>query len=203
MHKRKLHHTLRLIKKIPVTVLIAAFIFSGVFSLVSLRQNNVKAIELRDAVTAADMSGGDVDAALFDLRTHVYSHMNSSLATDGGVYPPVQLKYRYERLVTAEKDRVSAQNAQLYTQAQADCEARIPSGRTIGRVECIQSFITSRGGAVEQPIPDALYKFDFAAPAWSPDRAGWSIVVTFVLFVLLVTRILSAAIIKHELKRHI
>ena len=125
--------------------------------------------------------------------------MNSHLAVPGGAYPPVQLKYRYERLLATEKDRVTVVNAQLYTEAQRYCEAQIPEGRSLYRIQCIQDYITNKGAAAQQAIPDALYKFDFVPPAWSPDLAGWMLVLTGILSVIFVLRTAAIRLIKHEL----
>lgn len=166
-------------------------------AITSLRHNNQVALQLRDEVLRVDEQNGDVEAALRKLREHVYGHMNSNLAVQGGVYPPVQLKFTYDRLAAAEKERVSAANAQLYTQAQGYCESLIPTGRSLNRIDCIQNYITERGGATEQPIPDASYKFDFAAPAWSFDKAGWSIIGCMIVGFLLLVRVATMMWLKH------
>ena len=149
-------------------------IFFGVIAVYSLRANNLGAIRLRNQVLAVDKANGDVEAALRELRTYVYSHMNANLSSGTNVYPPVQLKYRYDRLVSAEKERVAAQTTKVYTDAQKHCERKNStdfSGRN--RVPCIEAYVTSRS-VTEQPINQDLYKFDFASPAWTPDVAGIS-----------------------------
>jgi hypothetical protein len=133
-------------------------------------------VTLRSAVYTADQNNTDITTALNNLRTYVYAHMNTNLATSDGVYPPVQLKYTYDRLVKAESDRVAQANSQLYTQAQAYCQQQNSvdfSGRN--RVPCITNYVNAHG-IKTQPVPDALYKFDFVSPTWSPDLAGWSMV---------------------------
>jgi protein tyrosine phosphatase len=61
---------------------------------------------LRDKLLVVDQQDGDVELALRELREHIYSHMNSELG-GSNVQQPIQLKYRYERLVNAEKVRVT------------------------------------------------------------------------------------------------
>jgi hypothetical protein len=185
MHKRYLHHVLKRLRAVPA----AAFLISGIVLLViavfALRANNLRMLELREAVFAADEQNGDVEAALRDLREHVYAHMNTDLtASNNGIYPPIQLKYRYDRLVGAEKDRVSAVNAQVAIDAQNYCEQRFPGSFSGGpRVPCISEYIDANG-ASEQPISEALYQFDFESPGWSPDLAGWSIVLGLLSLVM-------------------
>jgi len=186
MNKRQLHHywrKSRLLK--PWYFLLIAAIF-GVVCVVTLRNNYQQMVVLRDAVYSADKNNGDVTKALNDLRSDVYVHMNTSLATSDGVYPPIQLKYTYDRLVTAESARVATANSQLYTQAQAYCQQQDSvdfSGRN--RVPCITDYVSTHG-TKPQAIPDALYKFNFASPVWSPDLAGWSMVITFISLLLAV-----------------
>jgi hypothetical protein len=146
---------------------------------------------LRDAVIEADKNNADVETPLRVLREHVYSHMNADLSTGTGVQQPVQLKYRYDRLVAAEKARVEGANGNIYTQAQAECEKRYPAGQVGasggGRITCIQDYVSSRGVS-ENPIPDALYKFDFVSPVWSLDLAGISLLISVLCFLLFVVR---------------
>jgi len=115
--------------------------------------------------------------------------MNTNLSTGTSVYPPIQLKYTYQRLVDAQSSRLAQTNTQLYTEAQHYCEQQNPvdfSGHN--RVPCIEQYVSSRSpDAVQLPaIPDALYKFSFATPKWSPDLAGWSLVIGVVSVLLFV-----------------
>lgn len=156
--------------------------------MLSLRSNYVTMTHLRNAVYTADQQDGDVEKALERLRAYVGSHMNTSLATNDGVYPPIQLKYTYARLQQAEQKRVDNINSQVYTSAQQYCEALYPNSFSGGpRVPCIESYVQTHGTAARK-IPDAMYKFDFASPAWSPDLAGWTMAAAIVLLVLTVIR---------------
>lgn len=180
----------------------ALFAVSGSLALFALRQNNLRALELRDKVLQADKEDGNIEAALKELREFTYSHMNARLSSDNGIYPPIQLKYRYERLVAAEKARVAGSNENLYNEAQRDCEARFPQGLSgSNRIPCIQAYLDSHGGGElkEQPIPDALYKFDFVSPLWSPDLAGWMLVLAAVSLLLLIIRLIAGAWLKSRI----
>jgi hypothetical protein len=150
-----------------------------------------------------DEQNGDVETALRELRAHVYAHMNSELSGGASnVQQPVQLKYRYERLVTAEKQRVSAANEKIYNDAQVDCERRFPAGLSgSNRLPCIEQYVTSHN-IKERPIPDSLYKFDFAAPRWSPDLAGLSLLLSGLFFLLFFVRVGLERWMKHRLDAH-
>lgn len=163
----------------PVLV---AFLVSAVISLASLRHNNTTMIKLRNDVYAADKAGGNVEAALEKLRGYVLGHMNTDLSTGTNIHPPIQLEYTYERLQQqAEK---GANNAQLYTEAEDYCQQQIPASVSIsgrGRITCVQDYVLSHGGKQAPSVPTALYEFDFMSPSWSPDLAGWSLVLTILL----------------------
>jgi hypothetical protein len=169
----------------------------------ALRHNNLTAIYLRDQVIQADKQNGDVEGALKNLRVYTYSHMNAGLSVGpNSDQPPIQLKYRYERLVAAEKKRVSTINATVYSQAQTTCEKLFPHGISGGgRVPCVQDYI-SQHGVKEKPVPEDLYKFNFISPIWSPDLAGLSVIVTSLLGLLLIVQIGLNYWLKNNLKNH-
>lgn len=171
-------------------ILVACLLWVGI-AVVALRNNNLRAIQLRDEVIAADKQDGDVETALRHLREFTYAHMNTNLATSSSVYPPIQLKYRYERLVKAAEDRTKTDNT-VYADAQSYCEKNFPeSFYGAGRLPCIQQYIDSHPVKEAPPpnIPDSLYKFDFVSPAWSPDLAGWSIVLAGLFGFMFIVRL--------------
>lgn len=196
MNKRHLHHVLVQLRKVKAWYFILAILISFSVAVIALRHNNIRAIELRDKVLQVDKDNGDVESALRNLREYIYGHMNTQLASPGGAYPPVQLKYRYDRLTAAQK---TASNSTLATEAQNYCEAQMPTGRSLYRIDCIQNYILTHGAAPTQAIPDSLYKFDFTPPTWSPDLAGWSVVVTAVLTLALAIRTVFVQWLKHRL----
>lgn len=207
MNKRYLHHAWTRLSKVSYWHFLIACLVCGAVSVLALRQNNLHAIQLRDEVLKVDQENGDTEAALKELREYMYSHMNTDLASSTGVYPPIQLKYRYERLVAAEKARVAEANKNtVYNDAQKYCEATSPqSFYGAGRLGCIQNYIDTHPTASvsEQPVPDALYKFNFASPAWSPDIAGWFLVLTVLFFILFVVRFALEKWMRHEFKHHL
>lgn len=156
----------------------------GLLFLSAMRVNNATMVQLRDQVYAADKNDGDVQTALTNLQRYVTAHMNTDLTSGkDAIYPPIQLKYTYERLQAAANDQSGSE--QIYNDAQKYCESLNStdfSGRN--RVPCIQQYVSSHGATtVPKTIPDSLYKFDFVSPSWSPDLAGWSLVGTIVLFI--------------------
>lgn len=136
----------------------------------------------RQAVYDADKSGDSarLETALKTLRQYVYNHMNTSLTSgNNAVYPPIQLQYTYERAQAAQQQQLGQVNANLYHQAQEDCNNKYPGSTGAATISCIEQYTTDHGITLSE-VPDALYKFDFVSAKWSPDLAGWSIVITVV-----------------------
>ncbi len=196
MNKRHLHHIWRRLHVVKPWYFFAAFVMLGVLFVYTSRQNNLTAIRLRDKVLQVDKQNGDIEAALRELRGYTYAHMNSNLrGGQGSIYPPIQLKDRYERLVAAEKARVEQANAKVLKDASAVCAGN-PT-----RLLCEQRYTTDHT-QVPQPIPDALYKFDFVSPRWSPDAAGFSLLGSVIFMVLFLIRFITERWLRYSLKQH-
>lgn len=176
----------------PRYVFLVLFILSAIMAIYSLRQNNLTMIRLREAVYEADKNGADVNKALNELRRYVHSHMNTDLSSGGNnIKPPIQLKYTYERLTAAAQKQAS--DSDLYTEAANYCQERIPASVSVSgrsRVDCVQEYILSRGGSAAPAVPVGLYQFDFISPVWSPDLAGWSLVLSGLLLVLFIAKLI-------------
>jgi preprotein translocase subunit SecF len=196
MNKRSLHHLWAIIRPVKIWYLSVLLLMFASVTVLALRDNNLTMIKLRQEVYAADEKNTNVEGALHELRKYVYGHMNTDLSTGNEVYPPIQLKSTYQRLKQAEKDRVSRENARIYTDAQAYCEQQNPTGFSgRGRVSCIEQYVTAHG-TLERSIPDAMYKFDFVSATWSPDLAGFSLLASILMLVLLVLRAVAGQILK-------
>ncbi|HVX48120.1 MAG TPA: hypothetical protein VHA05_02070 [Candidatus Saccharimonadales bacterium] len=200
MDKRQTHHTWTQIRWLKPWYFALLAVIATIICVFALRANNEHMVKLRGAVYSADKNNGDVTGALKDLQAYVTTHMNTDLSNGPtSVYPPIQLKYTYQRLVDAQQAAQS--NSQLYTAAQHYCEQQDPvdfSGHN--RVPCIEQYVESHGGSKPQAIPDALYKFDFVSPRWSPDLAGWSLLAAIILWLLFVIDLLISLWFKHYTK---
>lgn len=200
MNRKKLYAIWKKIRAVKMGYLVIAFLCMLSITVVALRHNNQQMIVLRDAVYQADKDNGDVEGALRELRQYVYGHMNTNLNSGKtAVYPPLQLKYTYERLVTSQQDQLRQQNAQVYSAAQEHCERLHPATESHSggpRVPCIRDYVSERGVQISQ-IPDSIYKFDFVSPRWSPDLAGWSLLATIGLALITIARM----VIPYALKR--
>lgn len=198
MNKRRLHHLwtkLRWIKPSYFLILAIAMTITCVFA---LRANNEHMVKLRSAVYAADQNNSNVESALEQLQAYVTTHMNTNLDSGNGtVYPPIQLKYTYQRLLQAQSQAAADANTQLYTQAQTYCQQQDSvdfSGRN--RVPCIEQYVLSHDTQLTA-IPAALYEFSFISPTWSSDLAGWSMLAAILSGVLFIISVLALLWFEH------
>ena len=201
LNKRKLHHQFRYLKRVKARYFLitaAAFLALGIYG---LRQNNFQMIKLRDAVEVADKQNGDVETALRELRQFVHSHMNTDLSTGNtAIKPPIQLKHRYERLVQAETERVRKANEQVKKTGEKICGQKYPAGGfNSPRVQCVAEY-TRVNSEDAREIPSELYKFDFVSPVWSPDLAGFSLLISLIFFAAFIARVTLGWWYSYELK---
>jgi hypothetical protein len=169
--------------KISARSFLYLLIASSIVCVLALRHNNERMVELRSVVYAADQNNGDINTALNNLRKYVYDHMNTSLSSGkNNIKPPIQLKYTYQRLYDAQLSQVQAANQAIYSTAQVYCHNNAPPNSTAAQLACIQNYAVDHGvknAAIN--IPAGLYQFDFVSPSWSPDLAGWSLVLSIIL----------------------
>lgn len=191
------------IHRVPYAVFLTLFIISGITAVNALRNNNQTMVKLRADVYASDQAGSDVNTALNNLRKYIYGHMNTDLSGGGNaIKPPIQLKYTYERLLAVQQQAAAASNSQIYTEAQSFCQSQNQAFYGTTRVPCVQDYVASHGVKTAL-IPTALYQFDFVSPTWSPDLAGWSLVVTAAMLLGFITSFLFQFLTKRSLRSHL
>src|SRR5579871_3089496 len=116
MNKKSLHHLWTKVRPIKPAYFLALFLLSGAVCLGALRHNNQTMVKLRNDVYLADQNNGNVKQALQNLQAYVVAHMNTGLSAGTNVYPPIQLKYTYDRLQQAAIAATQT-NTQIYTDA--------------------------------------------------------------------------------------
>ncbi len=187
MNKKSLHYSYsHYTKHIKVRYFFAIGLVFLVIAVFSLRNNNLTMIKLRNQLAVADKKGVGVQQALDKLQAYVISNMNTNLNSgNDSVYPPIQLKYSYERAVKAQSKQLAQANLGLYTKAEDYCQKVIPIGTVdfLGgpRVPCIEKYVTQHGVKIN-PISPSLFEFDFITPVWSPDLAGITLLISLFLF---------------------
>lgn len=192
INRRKVHHTYTKLRPLKAWPFLAASLLFLLIGIYGLRQNNYEMIRLRDEVIEADKNNGDVEGALAELRSFVYGHMNTDLNSGKLAInePPLQLKYRYDRLAAQQEATVSKQNEQIKKKAASICAQRYPgAGFNSPRVNCVADYVRQNGVQVGD-VPSDLYKFNFISPRWSPDLAGLSLLASAIFFTLFIIKLL-------------
>ena len=189
--KRAARRNLRRLERVKTWQLLILFVLVCFVAATFLRINNVGMIQRRSAVATADKSGNETQIfnRLQDLQRYSTTHMNAS---SGVIY----LQHQYERDSQAAIQRASAassENARVHAQAEAVCHPQYSGW--------LSKYPTS--DKLKDPeLPNTeLYRHEYTSPLWTPDFAGWSIVLAVVILVVIVLRLISLVIL-HLLLRY-
>lgn len=168
-----------------------------------LRLNNIGMIERRTAVFHADEQGDPeiIRARLFDLQRYSASHMN---ADSGALY----LESQYQRDTQASIEAASARDNANNINVQADrtCKNQF-GGYSQAYVQCFAAELAKHPSGDDSiakanlPNP-TLYRHHFTSPLWSPDFAGFSLLICFAIVVILFARLLGLVLLRLLLRRH-
>lgn len=158
-------------------------------------------IELRNAVLVADEAGGNVAGALEDLNHHVFHHMNTEIVR------PIELVETYNRQAKAAIEAVNQVSGRdIYAEATQACERRGIPTTSIAQCAADYALQNNPNASVQQIIlPDKdRFIYTFASPLWTPDAAGFSLLITGAvslwLLVRLLERMLVALVVKKRLR---
>jgi len=203
--KRRVKKTIKDLQRVKTWQLLVLLIIAIFIAATFLRLNNIGMIERRAAVIAADKAGVEESTIqrLYDLQQYVSSHMNTDLGK--GVYlESTYQKDSQEALNQASGDQNP--NGNIYQKAQEVCAPRF-SHYSTAYLQCTTSELAKYPaasdliGAVKLPSASA-YLHDYESPLWSPDFAGWSVVICAVIVLMIFARIISLMILKVLLRRH-
>lgn len=198
---------MRRLERVKTWQLVVLFVLAAFVAATFLRLNSVGMLQRRDAVIAADKAGDDQDAQnrLYELQLYASKHMNAST---GDVYLTGEYSRDSQALLdTASSDASSTSEADLFTQGDAACRG----GKTYTPYEpyaiCVANYIQAHeqgvGNGVTKivyPNPD-LYRHAYISPLWSPDFAGFSVLLVGIIVLLIVIRGVTWFILKMLLKR--
>jgi len=177
---------------VPILIFIFFICIAG--ASYELRQNNIHMIKLQQNLLAADASGNNVEVSLDNLRSYVFSHMNTNVNTNGSTEAPIQLVNTYYRaILQVEAHDAAVKGTQtLYNTAVTICNDA--GGDLYKEVSCVENYLTTHGnGLKNQNLPsEALYQFNFISPRWSSDLAGWLVVASVFLGSILLLKIISS-----------
>lgn len=191
------------LKRIKTWQLIVIFVLMLVLSATFLRLNNIGMIERRDAVIAADKTGDSfsIQNRIYDLQEYSSSRMNAST---GPVYLTEQYKRDTEALVEQRRSEANSGET-IFSIADDICKQRF-AGYSQAYVQCVANEIAAMPDSVTTteditlPSP-SLYRYNFASPDWSPDFAGFSVLVTTVIGLIIVIRMIIFGALRMLLKR--
>ena len=179
-----------------------------------LRQNHIKMAELRSAVLAADAAENDEEIArsLDELKKFTFSNIVINVVDNNGEQAvtfgtgPFYLEHKYIRdanaaLAEAEKNMASDENpnGNIYQEASEICRAlAIQNGWTWSDpdyINCMTDEIQKYPAAADiqdmmtANLPSTeLYRHNYASPIWAPTLAGWMILITVVIIVVIFIR---------------
>lgn len=159
-----------------------------------LRMNNVRMIERKEAVLAADRSGdlGMVTERLHDLQEYSLKHMNAST---GQVFLENAYRQKINQLINDAKKTIDSQQGQNAYKIAADiCDKRF-RGYSQAYAECFLSEVNKRSSSVPTPVEiktlsPNTYIHSYASPYWSPDLAGFAVLIWGLLLTGVVLRVI-------------
>jgi hypothetical protein len=203
--KRRVRRTIKDLQRIKTWQLLVLLILAAFIAATFLRLNNIGMVERRAAVIAADKAGiqDTTIQRLYDLQQYVSAHMNTDLGK--GVY----LEDSYNRDYQVWQTTVygaSNPNGNIYKKAQDVCAPRF-SHYSTAYLQCTTSELAKYPAAADPgtntsaPRP-VSYVHGYLSPVWSPDFAGWSLVVCVVITLMIIVRLVSLGVLKLMLRHH-
>jgi hypothetical protein len=202
--KKRVKRSIRQLQRIKTWQLVILLLLASLITATFLRLNNIGMVERRDAVLAADKADNveDVRSRLYDLQRYVSAHMNT---TTGSVYLEEQYKRDSQKIVQDAGD-VTNPNGNIYKKASEACDGNFTL-YSQPYFQCYLSELEKYPSAENVPTTVALpktslYRHEFLAPAWSPDFAGWAVVLCLVIVLMIVARIIGLVLLRALLRRH-
>jgi len=162
-------------------------------------------VQRRSAVITADTAGdsAQITNRLLDLQRYVSAHMNTDLGA--GVYLESSYNRDYQRAVdVASSD--SNPNGNIYKKAQEVCAPRFNRYST-AYLQCTLSELEKYPASstlqdeVNGPDP-SLYRHDYVSPVWTPDFAGFSVLATGLIALIIIVRLISLGVLRVMLRWH-
>lgn len=202
--KRQVRRSIKRLQQVHTWQLFVVLFIAAFVAATFLRLNNIGMVQRRDAVLAADKSGDSTTTInrLYDLQRYTAAHMN---ANTSGFY----LEDQYKRDVGKSVSQASGDNnpyGNINATVDRLCRSRF-SSYSQAWVQCFAEELAKYPPApnpsdkANLPSTD-LYRYNFASPYWSPDFAGWSVVVCVVIVLMIFIRLISLMILRIMLKKH-
>jgi len=203
--KGRVKQSIKNLQRIKTWQLIVLLIISGFVSATFLRLNNIGMVERREGVLSADTQGDEqvIIKRLYDLQRHVSTHMNTDLGR--GVYLESSYSRDLQNWQSAQYGDANP-NGNIYKKAQEVCAPRY---KTYSRayLQCttgeLAKYPAAADPGTDQSKPrQETYIHAFSSPLWSPDFAGWSVLVFVIILGLIVVRFVSLGVLGLLLRKH-
>lgn len=195
--KKQIKRRLRIIQRVKTWQLVIVLLIMLVISATFLRLNNIGMVERRNAVLSADKGKdvAEIKLKLLELQRYVTSHMNSNMGK--GIY----LETSYQTAVSdAYVSAVDKKSSNIYETVQGVCAPRY-STWSLSYVRCVTDELAkypegqTLTSKIKQPNPDSFLHV-FVSPLWSPDLAGWSVLLSVVILIMITVKFTSVIILK-------
>jgi len=213
---RNIRSRLKKFKAVRTWQLLLLFILLCFVSATLLRLDHIKMTNLRSAVLEADKEGNEIALAesLNALRDFTFSHIIINIVDDNGnkklefgtgtfYLEQSYLSATSEALRIASEAEIddSNPNGNIYALASAVCRplaiANGWSWNSPEHIACYQAelakYPAESGGSstIQAQLPSTeLYRREFASPIWAPTVAGFVILITLILGVVIFIRFL-------------
>ena len=157
----------------------------------------------RTAVAQADRAGDEtaIKNNLYSLQRYAAEHMNAS---SGTVYLDQSYKRDVQKAFKAAEAAMKQGDSPL-AQADAACKQRF-SGWSQAYVHCVAAeqakFPPSPTTVQFVPPSSELYRHEFNSPSWSPDFAGFSVLIVLLITLVIIARLVGFVVLKLLLRKH-
>jgi hypothetical protein len=200
--KRQVRRSIRQLQHIKSWQLVILLVLVGFIAATFLRLNNIGMAQRREAVLSADKAGDPeaIKGRLYDLQRYVSTHMNADM---GSIY--LENQYKRDSQITIDKaSRVNNPNGNIYKKAQEVCAPRF-THYSQAYLQCTVDYLTQYSPAgnsdstVKLPKADA-YRFSYLSPLWSPDFAGFSVLICLLIIIMIIARLIGLLVLRLMLK---
>lgn len=193
--RRSVRSSIKSLERIATWQLVLLLLLMIFIAATFLRLNNIGMVQRRDAVISADKQGDQtvIRNRLIELSGYVSSHMNTDLNE-------VYLAEQYERDKADLVKRTVNQQTQIdkeviNAKVDAICKPQY-QGYSQGYVQCFareySKFAPGQNPISSIKMPDTeRYRHVYAAPLWSPDFAGFSVLVCVLITLVIVLRLIG------------
>lgn len=201
-NRRQIKRSIKQLQSVKTWQLVILLFIMVFIASTFLRLDNIGMAERRDAVLTADKSGdqNEIKSRLYELQRYVSAHMNTDM---GSIYLENQYKLATQEALGATANGDNP-NGNIYKKAQDVCAPRF-THYSQAYLQCTVDYLSQYGPADDPTslakLPKAnAYRYSYASPVWSPDFAGFSVLLCLLIVVVIVGRLLSLMLLKAMLK---